>query len=323
MKNHSNRRLQWLADVSNVATKLPQAQQPRPYYSQRRLGAPQPSDSSQPSIVHRVRSLVGEFHRDQYFAQDIGFDCYDSNGESDSSPELELERRVGKLHLWSAGPDEWSEADLCDFIEVFHDLAARPTKGWYHSFSDCGWHPTKFSRKSGQALYRWRINQLLDTTALGLRIAGSGEDCGRMVRVAIGELGRLVEEMLDDLSPAEGRVVHAIALFRSRNGTREDLRSAIVALAGILEERRALLKEHLLSKDEDALFGIANKYHLRHQRADQRTDYSPDFLEWIFYWYLATVQLTDRLLADKPGSSGSDSIHGANHDRSFPLSSHD
>jgi hypothetical protein len=29
----------------------------------------------------------------------------------------------------------------------------------------------------------------------------------------------------------------------------------------------------------------------------QRGDYDPVFLDWVFWWYLATVELTDRLLA--------------------------
>ncbi|MHB1535204.1 MAG: hypothetical protein ACYC1D_11485 [Acidimicrobiales bacterium] len=298
-KSPSDPPLWWLAELASVAAKLPEVQRPRPYYSQRELGAQQAPESSLPSIVHRVRSLIGELDRDHYFADAVGFDCCDGNGESDSSPEQELERRVGKPHLWTADPDGWTEADLCDFIEVFHDLAARPTKGWYHSYSGCGWHPTKFSRKSGQALYRWRTNQLLDATMLSLRLADSGEDAGRMVRVAPGELGQLINDMIVQPSSAHDAVVHAIAMFRSRTGTTEQHRSAIVALAGVLEARRALLKNRLLRKDEDALFEIANNYHLRHHTADQRTDYSPDFLEWIFYWYLATVQLSDRLLAEQ------------------------
>jgi len=298
MTSPSDPPVRWLADLASVAEKLPQAQRPRPYYSQRESGAQQAPETSLRSTVHRARALVRELHGDHYFADSVGFECYDNHGDSDSSPEQELESRVGKAHLWAAEPDTWSEADLCDFIEVFHDLAARPTQGWTHDYSGCGWHPTKFSRKSGQALYRWRMNQLLDSTGLGLRLADSGEDIGRMVRLAPGELGRLIDEMLDSPSPAHDAVAHAIALFRSRTGTREEHRSAIVALAGVLEERRALLTDRLLSKDEDALFEIANKYHVRHHKADQRTDYGPEFLEWIFYWYLATVRLTDRLISD-------------------------
>jgi small-conductance mechanosensitive channel len=90
-----------------------------------------------------------------------------------------------------------------------------------------------------------------------------------------------------------------VALFRSRAGTREERRSAIVALARILEDRRDLLKEHLTRKDEAALFDIANNYDLRHRNDRQVADYDDDFLEWIFYWYLATVTLTEKLLASR------------------------
>ena len=55
-------------------------------------------------------------------------------------------------------------------------------------------------------------------------------------------------------------------------GRGETKRSAVVALAGILEERRSLLADELLTKDEGALFQIANKFGIRHQRADQRDD---------------------------------------------------
>ena len=58
-----------------------------------------------------------------------------------------------------------------------------------------------------------------------------------------------------------------------------------------------MLKEALFSKDEVALFVIANKFDLRHGDEKQHTDYDPAFLDWVFRWYLATVELTDRLLA--------------------------
>ena len=91
-----------------------------------------------------------------------------------------------------------------------------------------------------------------------------------------------------------------MALFRSRGVTREDKRSAAVALARVLEDRRDLLKAELLSKDEGSLFQIANQFDVRHRRADQRPNYDEAYLDWIFWWYLATVELTDRLLARQP-----------------------
>lgn len=91
-------------------------------------------------------------------------------------------------------------------------------------------------------------------------------------------------------------VAHAIALFRARSAGASERRSATVVLAGVLEQRRRLLKEELLRKDESALFQIANGFALRHRRDDQRSDYDPIFLDWIFWWYLATIDLTNQLV---------------------------
>jgi hypothetical protein len=99
-------------------------------------------------------------------------------------------------------------------------------------------------------------------------------------------------------------VAHAVALFRGRGATREDKRSAVVALARVLEHRRALLKDALFSKDEGALFGIANAFDLRHHNAEQRGDYDEAFLDWVFWWYLGTVELTTRLLARPARAAG-------------------
>jgi len=90
-----------------------------------------------------------------------------------------------------------------------------------------------------------------------------------------------------------------VALFRSRSASPESKRSAIVALAGLLEERRQLIREDVGRQDEGALFEIANRFDLRHRRADQHGDYDEAFLDWIFWWYLATVELTNRLLATR------------------------
>ena len=70
-----------------------------------------------------------------------------------------------------------------------------------------------------------------------------------------------------------------------------------MALARVLESRRPLLKRELLRKDEGALFNIANEFDVRHRTSKQQGDYDEVFLDWVFWWYLATVELTDRLVA--------------------------
>ena len=297
----------WLADLASAAVNLPQQQPPQPYYSQRESNS---AGASEVAPSRRVRLLVEEFHDTHYFAETFGYECVDAEilgyaragGDgNDSSPEQELERRVGKPHLWSNKPEDWTKSDLCDFIEVFHDLAARPTKGWVHQHNGCGWHPEVFSQRSGQAVYRGRMNQLLDKSSFELRLAETGEDTGRMVQRAPNELGEMIDDALSERTSTDDPVAHAVALFRKRDGGRQDRRSAVVALAGVLEERRKLLKDRLLSKDEQALFYVANQFDLRHRNAKQYQDYGTEYLEWIFYWYLATMHLTDRLLDDSTG----------------------
>lgn len=243
--------------------------------------------------------MVEELRANHYFTKAFGYKCVDDIDDERSSPQEELDRRINKPHLWSQDPELWSESDLCDFVEVFHDLASWPTIGSYHDRFDCGWHPEGYSDRIGRALYRWRMNSLLEQVGFSLRIADSGEDIGRMVRSQPRELQELFDDVLDSETGSTKGVAHAIALFRDRGGTREMQRSAIRSLADVLEERREVLRLRLLKKDERALFRIANEFDLRHRRADQQSDYAEEFLEWIFYWYLATVHLTDRLIADE------------------------
>ena len=296
-------RIAWLAELEGDLANLRVVDRDRPYWSQRgRLSEPPLLDLR--AAVRRVRNLVEELMADHFFAKACGFECVDNNGDFGSSPEQELDLRLGKRHLWSAADEDFSESDLCDFIEVFHDLAARPTRGWYHTYCDCGFHPSAFHQKSGQALFRSRVNQLLDTTSLGLRLAEEGEDVGRIVRSAPPGLGALVEEALES-SPVSDRddVAHAVALYRSRSAARQDKRSAVVALAGVLERHRTTLKRDLLSKDEGALFNIANNFDLRHRDDAQLADYDDGFLEWIFHLYLATVRLLGHLVERQPAGT--------------------
>ena len=141
------------------------------------------------------------------------------------------------------------------------------------------------------------MNDLLKAAGIGYRLADRGEDLGRLVEIFDDGRTRLVSESIENALPdVAARVRHAIALFRGRTATGEDKRSAAITLAGILEERRQLIKDELTTGDESALFQIANKFAVRHRNEQQLHDYDPAFLDWIFWWYLATVELTNRII---------------------------
>jgi hypothetical protein len=181
---------------------------------------------------------------------------------------------------------------------VLHDLVARPRRRQNCHADGCIGHYSDYSAQTGRALYRWKVNRLLDAGGVEVRLAEEGEDLGRLVRVVDAARTRLLHATLRAPEPGvRDRVAHAIALFRGRAATEHDKRSAVLTLVGVLEERRDVIEKKIGKKDEGALFTIANEFAIRHQRRGQQGDYDPLFLDWIFWWYLATIELTDRLLA--------------------------
>ncbi len=290
---------QWLRVLYDQTERLPETASPAPYWSQRRLGrapsAPMSFDSLKTKWVEFIGELLGRGYLDQRFPST----CVDDSEAVEADQSAELERLIGVPNLWplSASAPSWDEDMFIDLVEVFHDLVARPTRRHFHSFAGCGWHWSGFEIGPARRLYRAQVNQLLERGAVSYRLADSGEDAGRLVEIAPDDRQALIEAMVDRTDDEGDPIRHAVALFRARHATRQEKRSAAVALAHVLESRRPMLKASLLSGDEGALFQIANQFAIRHQNEQQKSDYDDAFLDWVFWWYLATIELTDRLLA--------------------------
>ncbi|MFD5192811.1 hypothetical protein ACFWMU_32665 [Streptomyces sp. NPDC058357] len=292
----------WLTELVGRASELRRAVEPRPYWPQRQ-GRGLSHDGSTPRDSRRdFERIVSDFADSGYLVEVFGEDCVDDPTElSDADASRVIERRLGIPDLWPLSPATWDEDTFFGLIEVFHDLLSRPRTRRFHSYAGCGWHHSEFHNGPARLLYRSKVNELLREVGIEYELAAEGEDLGRLVAVTDDARSALVDHALTGSTPdITARVRHAVALFRARGAAAESKRSAIVALAGILEERRALLKEQL-GKDEGALFDIANRYDLRHRRADQRGDYDEAFLDWIFWWYLGTVELSNRLIASRIG----------------------
>jgi hypothetical protein len=298
--------LDFINDLLANLDQLRQYAAPRPYWPLRRTdltSAIPPRDSI--TGGEKFASLVRLLEACGYLDRDFGEPC--AHGDPDhyaGGGKLApvLEQRLGQPKLWPLQPEAWDEDIFYGLIEVFHDLVARPR--YRFECDDCGgMHSQDFDTDAGRRVYRALVNRILDQDGIELRVAESGEDVGRLVHLADEARTDLVQRALVSPEPAVvGRVRHAIALFRRRDATEHHKRSAIVALHLVLEERRKLLKESLLRKDEAALFQIANEFDLRHGR-EQQSDYDPMFLDWVFWWYLATVELTDRLLTRQAGQT--------------------
>ncbi|WP_329138134.1 hypothetical protein OG552_29695 [Streptomyces sp. NBC_01476] len=287
----------WLAELIKRAPQLRHASAPRPYWPQRR-GMGSSHDGSTPRDTRRdFARIIWDFADRGYLVEVFGEECIDDPSELPDGSEV-IERRLGIPRLWPLDPESWNEDTFFGLIEVFHDLVSRPRLRNFHSYGSCGWHHSEFHTAPARILYRWKVNEMLRSAGIEYELAAEGEDIGRLVAVTDDARGHLVHQVIS-AAPVDvrARVDHAIALFRARGTSPEGKRSAIVTLAGILEERRQLIREDVGRQDEGSLFEIANRYDLRHRRADQRGDYDEAFLDWIFWWYLATVELTNRLIA--------------------------
>jgi len=283
--------------LDRLIAELPQLREhhePAPYWPARH--GRQHATSSTATAAHRFATLIRDLHARGYFGRALPPLCVDDRDPIDESAVLA--ERLGIPELWPLRPETWYEDTFFGLVEVFHDLAVRPRERNLHSYDGCGWHYSGFGTDTGRALYRWRINRLLTSAGVGLRLADNGEDTGRLIRTVDDGRTDLIHRVLQPQERGVApRIAHAIAQFRGRGATEHDKRSAVLTLAGILEERRDLIKSDVGRKDEGALFTLANEFAVRHQRRGQQGDYDPVFLDWMFWWYLATVELTDRILA--------------------------
>jgi hypothetical protein len=316
----------FLAALEDVADTLPSWSTPRPYWNRRHaqtapsaetLTTPRPT-SARPLFAGISLDQQGPAERLQAewtrcvegllsrgYLDRVANPNYDAPGPSQCDIlDAETRDRLGVGGLWPLQAGAWDEDLFYSLVEMVHDLVARPRRRQVHSHSHHGYHYADFALTPGRALYRWLVNQLLARHDVDLRLADDGEDAGRLVQVAGDDRDELVQRALTSPTPTDrDAVAHAVALFRARAATREDKRSAVAALARIMEDRRRILKEGLLRRDEGALFQIANEFDIRHRGAKQRPDYDEAYLDWVFWWYLATVELTDQLLARQTAST--------------------
>ncbi|MFF3601683.1 hypothetical protein [Kitasatospora indigofera] len=294
---------EWLRELADRAQEVRQFTAPLPYWPRRREGAAPPAAADPSSVRLAFVRLIIQMQDNGYLVEHFGKACVDDYDDLPDAAGI-LELRLDVPGLWPLRPEEWDEDTFFGLVEVFHDLVSRPRDRSFHAFNGCGWHYKEFHIRPARMLYRWRVNRILADAGLHYRLADEGEDLGRLVAVTDDARANLVHRAMAVTDPdIKQRTAHAIALYRSRSASVEEKRSAIIALAGILEERRDLIRAELGKPDDSALFQIANRFEIRHRDASQQDDYDPAFLDWIFWWYLATVELTT-ILAHRQQTSG-------------------
>lgn len=291
-----------VSEVLDAFHLLPMTTSAGPYFAERMDRRLSPPTDAWTLSIH-LHDYVEQLRQLGYFEESVP-GSWKQGIEGGVEIDAALQKRLGVSRIWTSftksWDDAWGEDLVFSVIEVLHDLVARPrlilVNGADRRFGE-------FSSETGRTLFRAWINDELSGSSLDYRIAEVGEDVGRIINIGSPYDSEYLDSAIASTHQgAEEDVGHAIALFRKRDATREAKRSAIVALARILESRRSVLKVHLLTKDEADLFQIANKFDIRHGDESQRADYDEVFLDWMFRWYLATIVLSDHLIGGQANS---------------------
>ena len=163
---------------------------------------------------------------------------------------------------------------------------------------ECGMHYKTFEQKAGRNDYRVAMNPILGEYSPGYQLTSRGE---------VVQLGPTILRDLErapsppgDPSNVQARVNAAVDKFRRRGASANERRDSIRDLADVLEYLRPQMKEVLASKDEADLFELANRFGIRHHNQAQQTTYDRAiWYSWMFYYYLASIHATTRLIARK------------------------
>jgi hypothetical protein len=278
----------------------------RRYYSQR-TGKPRSTAALELNDLKRIfLSYFEQLEGQGYFHEALGYECVDTGfcaGTLGTDLQAELQLTLHRTNLWPIKDKIgfWDEDDLFDMIEFLFDHVAKPTSRWYHEYNSCGWHCTKFDRASGQLEYRKKLRRLLQAYDSGFELSDTGE----VVAVAQAGFEPLVAAPVPSAEPdkVQARVDAAIAKFRRHRSSIEDRKDAVRDLADVLEYLKDKVAGVLDNKDERDLFNIANNFSIRHHNDKQKSNYDkPIWLSWMFYFYLATIHASLRLIEKRePG----------------------
>jgi hypothetical protein len=270
------------------------------YYSVRVGKNPLASNVGLDVLLRLFKDIYMGFSRKEYFQEAFGYDCVDAGevpGKLGIDIEAQMLRKLRKPNLWPiyTSCEKFTEDDLFDVIEFLYDYVSKPLDGYFHNYNECGWHYQTFNADDGRKEFRDEINDILQDYKEGYELSANGEI------LALSEKGleNLLQANLPSRDPEniENRVNNAVLKFRRYRSSIDDRRDAIRDLADVLEFLRPKLKTVITRHDENDLFNIANNFGIRHHNDSQKTEYEKAiWYSWMFYYYLATIHATIRLI---------------------------
>jgi hypothetical protein len=260
----------------------------RKYYSSRTKKEP----LTLSDLYRKLQHVYSYFRDKDYFMEK-------SDGIEDEAG-FSLKFQPFPITGW-AGKDI-TEDNIFDVIEFLYDHVSEPGEPdeEYPGYID-------YDEEGGRKEFRQKINLALADYKDGYELSEGGE------MLAIGKHGLeyiLEAEIPDyDEENVDSKVKDAIRKWRNRHLDMSERREAIKTMADVFEwlKKTGKLKGVLSSKDESALFDIANNFDLRHHNPEQKKEYDKDiWYPWMFHFYLATYHAVIRLLKRKEAEKTED-----------------
>ena len=270
------------------------------YYSIRTGKHPLGSQLDMGLMLKLFEHLYNDLEGKGYFQEAFGYYCVDAGdvpGKAGNDVNAYFILKLRKYNLWPIHENylQYDDSDLFDIIELLYDHVSKPLTGMHHTYGDCGWHYSTFNKEAGQTHYRARINELLRDYSNGYELSQDGE----ILHLAIPGAEDLLNSnpLAYDSKNVDGIIKEAVAFYKRSRSSPIDKRNAVRMLADILEFLRPNIKKLHITADEKDLFNIANNFGIRHHDKMQKTDYDQEiWLDWIFYYYLATINAIVRLI---------------------------
>lgn len=202
------------------------------------------------------------------------------------SAEVYFATRLQSKEIWPIWQylEEYDEATLFTVIEILYDHI-----GIYNYETD------EFESELPKREFSEQINNILRAYDKGYYLEPTN---GFIMRIPNGALcEQLKYDGFDLPDSIYEQLATATEMYYRFDANQEQKKKAINILADILENEREEVKEllnveyEIPKNDHDKLiFGIVNGFNIRHNRADQKSDYSKEiWYDWMMQYYTSVI----------------------------------
>lgn len=265
----------------------------RKYFAER-IGIAEDVELTLDQAKKIFRSKYLKMKEDLFFLQATGYKCVDGADliglwGDDVNTFFLMELKLVDLWPIEEKINDYDEPTFFSIVEFLSDYVSKAVNPQFHPWDNCGWHCKTYNKKEGLQHYITEINGILKKYKEGYKLTDKGE----IIQVPFSGLESLLDliEETDDPESIDKRIEHAVSKYLRHSSTLSDKKDAVRALADVLEFfRHEDIKFD--KKDDGDLFQIMNNFDLRHHRRDQQGDYSKEmWYEWLFYTFLASINL--------------------------------